>query len=143
MFTRKSPKVPQGSPPRVREGQNEVLIALTSARITPACAGRTVGRMKYRIVAQDHPRVCGKDLLAVAGMGYYQGSPPRVREGPYALSISLDCSRITPACAGRTRTLYKFLIRFPDHPRVCGKDILLFLKLLIYLGSPPRVREGH
>ena len=50
--------------------------------------------------------------------------------------------RITPACAGRTRFRFWRLVQAWDHPRMCGKDSILFLAFSASLGSPPHVREG-
>ena len=36
-----------------------------SARITPACAGKTLHRIRANLHFQDHPRMCGKDSVAV------------------------------------------------------------------------------
>ena len=51
-----------GSPPRVRgklldlEGTDEL------ARITPACAGKTMKNGLESNYEQDHPRVCGENI---------------------------------------------------------------------------------
>ena len=49
--------------------------------------------------------------------------------------------RITPACAGKTglAILRRHLAR--DHPRVCGKNNHVPVRIDEILGSPPRVRE--
>ena len=31
--------------------------------ITPACAGKTVSWNSWAVYLQDHPRVCGKDMV--------------------------------------------------------------------------------
>ena len=49
--------------------------------------------------------------------------------------------RITPACAGRTDTELTFQEICEDHPRVCGKNFHNIKRVVINLGSPPRVRE--
>ena len=69
------------------------------------------------------------------------GSPPRVREKPKRTKPSYLTVRITPACAGKTHKLHKVKLVYKDHPRVCGKNFLLFGLLYYILGSPPRVRE--
>ena len=69
-----------GSLPRVREKPKLVEEEQIESRITPACAGKTVGIRCTSNPAWDHSRVCGKnDILAgltIAGTG----SLPRVRE---------------------------------------------------------------
>ena len=51
----------EGSPPRVREGQQLISLMIVKKRITPACAGRTYLSSVYFYIDGDHPRVCGKD----------------------------------------------------------------------------------
>ena len=52
-----------GSPPRVRGKLGNHEKSRTRSRITPACAGKTVGSTTHKGTAQDHPRVCGENLL--------------------------------------------------------------------------------
>ena len=69
----------RGSPPRVRGKQtfaNEEYFVL---RITPACAGKTPFDGAHFDGVQDHPRVCGENVEAVANQLVGPGSPPRVR----------------------------------------------------------------
>ena len=65
-----------------------------------------------------------------------------MREGLYMKEFADSYIRITPACAGRTRIVLKFIFRKRDHPRVCGKDALQETEKDLMTGSPPRVREG-
>ena len=83
-----------GSPPRVRERPLVEQGATDEERITPACAGKTLCEMNNSEFVEDHPRVCGKDCIAmrlikhVCGKDFTrrlnsnaaEGSPPRVRE---------------------------------------------------------------
>ena len=48
---------------------------------------------------------------------------------------------ITPACAGKTEEYFVAGKYVRDHPRVCGKNVLLSAFFPALLGSPPRVRE--
>ena len=52
-------------------------------------------------------------------------------------------SRITPACAGRTNFFVDKFKPMGDHPRVCGKNIIIDNVIKFEIGSPPRVREEH
>ena len=131
-----------GSPPRVREGQYTFDLYRHPHRITPACAGRTAKGFDLLISCQDHPRVCGKDFMQTRLWKSVQGSPPRVREGRYDGTQKDKRRRITPACAGRTDEDDFFADTNGDHPRVCGKDVALFVIHFPITGSPPRVREG-
>ena len=90
--------------------------------ITPAYAGKTVYDKWKDFVFEDHPRVCGKNILVSFVLQVFEGSPPRMREKP-CKRVSVQSSiRITPAYAGKT--IYRVGRRLPteDHPRVCGKN---------------------
>ena len=93
-----------GSPPRVREPLAEDDMDNITARITPACAGTTLLCSHVLTSSKDHPRVCGnhsdEDGLRLPG----RGSPPRVREPRWTWRESNPQERITPACAGTTRS---------------------------------------
>ena len=49
-------------------------------------------------------------------------------------------NRITPADAGKTFILRVYPLKTQDHPRRCGENLLLHLRLRLLLGSPPQVR---
>ena len=91
-----------GSPPHVREGLVGKVVIFNAFRITPACAGRTPFQINNLSIYQDHPRMCGKDILASLTIAQAIGSPPHVREGLNYLLEDMTAFRITPACAGRT-----------------------------------------
>ena len=75
---------PEGSPPRVREGPRNSGKRGRPPRITPACAGRTLHKLRPVSLYRDHPRVCGKDFIKCLKQITLTGSPPRVREGLYS-----------------------------------------------------------
>ena len=112
----------RGSPPRVR-GKPVVDRGLISgSRITPACAGKTLVAENRLAASEDHPRVCGENLLGSDSLPWRSGSPPRVRGKRRRAAFRLDKSRITPACAGKTWAgLYRYDCG-QDHPRVCGEN---------------------
>ena len=113
----------KGSPPRVRGKQRRLLHACFYFGITPACAGKTALNGRNSITIRDHPRVCGENCKMPVDIRVSPGSPPRVRGKLRALSPSLVCARITPACAGKTAdSTYDFCVS-KDHPRVCGENI--------------------
>ena len=68
-------------------------------RITPACAGKTMGYGIAPIGHEDHPRVCGENR----------------RSG-------LRQKGITPAGAGEPRIPVCPVEVGKDHPRVCGEN---------------------
>ena len=49
-------------------------------------------------------------------------------------------TRITPACAGKSKSLTKKEELKKDHPRVCGEKRLIITLDNLAVGSPPRVR---
>ena len=129
-----------GSPPRVRGKLSANTYDSKASRITPACAGKTCLYINFIYYIQDHPRVCGENLLAEEGLSEAAGSPPRVRGKPDNLDEHDLIIRITPACAGKTKEQGGSYPSHKDHPRVCGENISHFARLSHAGGSPPRVR---
>ena len=72
-----------GSPPHVRGKVEQVTSALSTVRITPACAGKSWFCISVYPRIKDHPRMCGEKSKA-------------------ACTIAAIL-RITPACAGKRR----------------------------------------
>ena len=68
-----------GSPPRVRGTDEIPRFSLICRRITPACAGNRPSYGQGGGEAEDHPRVCGEQVLAPGASLKVTGSPPRVR----------------------------------------------------------------
>ena len=66
-----------------------------------------------------------------------------MREKLCDLSVAIDPSRITPACAGKTKCTNQTASLAWDHPRVCGKNSNSMRPSPSASGSPPRVREKH
>ena len=130
-----------GSPLHVQEKHFEDAVKICIRRITPACAGKTVFLVQMMKHHQDHTRVCGKNSRSYCSCALMAGSPPRVREKLNCLSAFIIDIRITPACAGKTKSFILFLKEAKDHPRVCGKNLVKTLLLSWIQGSPPRVRE--
>ena len=64
----------------MREKRNYFSRASKRIRITPAYAGKTTVFMGYLHKRQDHPRVCGKNILGCESAKTHEGSPPRMRE---------------------------------------------------------------
>ena len=93
--------------------------------ITPAYAGNTFYWCVCFVLVKDHPRVCGKYIIAFVMVFCASGSPPRMREIPVLLLANAFCSGITPAYAGNTISNINQIIKFRDHPRVCGKYIYI------------------
>jgi len=130
-----------GSPPRVRELLVEKIPQIIAARITPACAGITSCAGCMQKCVQDHPRVCGNYMDALAAAENITGSPPRVRELLCACWAWRCRWGITPACAGITARPGDLSPSALDHPRVCGNYKPCLKEECLLPGSPPRVRE--
>ena len=130
----------QGSPPRVRGKVDCQCGNVRFWRITPACAGKSFYLNGLTACFEDHPRVCGEkpqiEILRVTEIG----SPPRVRGKALFIFLFIHILRITPACAGKSRTRTTANTANGDHPRVCGEKLCLYPLHSCKLGSPPRVR---
>ena len=68
-----------GSPPRVRGTVAQLAQLKESGGITPACAGNRTSALLWRVTVEDHPRVCGEQVMVRKIAGVVGGSPPRVR----------------------------------------------------------------
>ena len=71
---------------------------------------------------------------------YSRGSPPRVRGKAHVCLMTVISVGITPACAGKSRSVQGPAGSCGDHPRVCGEKELRKVTTLMGMGSPPRVR---
>ena len=91
-----------GSPPLVRERPVSVASLPPVCRITPACAGTTLSLISSNLINRDHPRLCGNDKVLRVHFAKSRGSPPLVRERPWATGDGMVADGITPACAGTT-----------------------------------------
>ena len=91
-------------------------------RITPAYAGKTPVADTRRGGHGDHPRVCGENSQCSPMSPITLGSPPRMRGKPISGAALNPLLRITPAYAGKTHNVAKFVGRGKDHPRVCGEN---------------------
>ena len=125
-----------GSPPRVRGKRATCLPFRSFTRITPACAGKTRSGRTTPSARQDHPRVCGENLVALALAGDNLGSPPRVRGKLDPPTQTVQSPRITPACAGKTVIAVAFSKCSWDHPRVCGENTVNTSPGVRRTGSP-------
>ena len=111
-----------------------------SERITPACAGKSCLAAIYAYNEGDHPRVCGEKSVPLRCSISAVGSPPRVRGKAWRLPAAPGTQGITPACAGKSRSIAESVLAFRDHPRVCGEKRTSGSGSQRSEGSPPRVR---
>ena len=111
-----------------------------SARITPACAGKSDRTQPIHDYARDHPRLCGEKLIKFHFKLLYIGSPPPVRGKVVHTANMLVHTRITPACAGKSIFSVSNNKGTWDHPRLCGEKALNEKFPVTNSGSPPPVR---
>ena len=83
----------------------------------------------------------GKDSLIYFLILLLMGSPPLARERHRTHYLASEFHRITPACAGKTLRLLTPCSNLWDHPRLRGKDSLIYFLILLSMGSPPLARE--
>ena len=113
-----------GSPPRVRGTAAESAKLLNDRGITPACAGNSSPCGSGLLLPQDHPRVCGEQLLALRALRNAKGSPPRVR-GTGNIDCRLNQKRgITPACAGNRFLLVSHATQARITPACAGNSLV-------------------
>ena len=129
-----------GSPPRARGKEHRVLNGQAGDGITPACAGKSARGPAGGAACRDHPRVRGEKqnqkFLKRTGMG----SPPRARGKETLADHETRITRITPACAGKSRRLHSPSAKRRDHPRVRGEKCAEWRERARKIGSPPRAR---
>ena len=130
----------KGSPPRVRGKVEQKSTLFAKNGITPACAGKRSHALTRRITTGDHPRVCGEKKNVSLTKNRLAGSPPRMRGKATTSSLPFPISGITPAYAGKRKSLKPVGVRIWDHPRVCGEKPKDSLARILLQGSPPRMR---
>ena len=118
------PRPGQGSPPHARGRRDADTWRNELARITPACAGKTLASFSPGPVRRDHPRMRGEDTVHTVAEPRYPGSPPHARGRPSTDATGKFPYRITPACAGKTNAVDCPRDTVKDHPRMRGEDTL-------------------
>ena len=61
------------------EKDTPIAILIMRARITPACAGKSLALSTTAAGVRDHPRMCGEKTSCSGGFWMGWGSPPHVR----------------------------------------------------------------
>ena len=129
-----------GSPPQVRGKVFRGGVAIQTAGITPAGAGKSRGKAPVLTPHEDHPRRCGEKCLALMLPYRGLGSPPQVRGKALPLLRILQPAGITPAGAGKRRSGRQPAPAPTDHPRRCGEKARSVSGTAMKRGSPPQVR---
>ena len=70
---------------------------------------------------KDHPRLCGEKFWQFPSNPPAWGSPPPMRGKDLLSDTAFFLRRITPAYAGKSDSNIFSIIRFRDHPRLCGE----------------------
>ena len=84
--------------------------------------------------------MCGEQFGAHVVGNIGVGSPPRVRGTVEEELRKREIERITPACAGNSKSWFANGRNNKDHPRVCGEQFAAVALAASIMGSPPRVR---
>ena len=129
-----------GSPPRMRGKGLSDDGHFVAYRITPAYAGKRRSVLVLLQADRDHPRICGEKLEAVFPRFDHLGSPPHMRGKVLGECPENDCTRITPAYAGKSRIFQRGIRPVRDHPRICGEKQYKKSSGEWYQGSPPHMR---
>ena len=108
--------------------------------ITPAYAGKSITLVDGPGWNEDHPRLCGEKKMSEIKIEPCPGSPPPMRGKALQKPKRANCSRITPAYAGKSESFNDILYTLRDHPRLCGEKKSFRGKLQSRLGSPPPMR---
>ena len=129
-----------GSPPPMRGKESTEKSWSEIPRITPAYAGKSQFIRHPLEHELDHPRLCGEKWNGGRLTGLYPGSPPPMRGKEYLLTKHNPNRRITPAYAGKSRTVDVFSDDVKDHPRLCGEKRIYTDYRDWLRGSPPPMR---
>ena len=111
----------RGSPPHGRGKAEQQATMDTVDRITPAWAGKRMGRFSRLHQYKDHPRMGGEKFNSFLFGGGLGGSPPHGRGKEPLCDRSSTGKGITPAWAGKRQTQKNFFRPFRDHPRMGGE----------------------
>ena len=129
-----------GSPPRGRGKVSSVSMCTRSPGITPAWAGKRSCCASRSRSLKDHPRVGGEKLTSLPKIQPALGSPPRGRGKATINQLRQAFAGITPAWAGKSRSVPNLADSCGDHPRVGGEKLILLVTTPGREGSPPRGR---
>ncbi len=110
-----------GSPPHARGKACFPFFSGFRIRITPACAGKSMGARPAERRFEDHPRMRGEKVVVFIWITVKQGSPPHARGKAGILTTAGQQLRITPACAGKREARARRRSRAGDHPRMRGE----------------------
>ena len=99
----------RGSPPPMRGKGRTAAAHFGSDRITPAYAGKSLSVRCSGKSWRDHPRLCGEKSRNGTPKVKYWGSPPPMRGKGPASAKWARASGITPAYAGKSQNMGRFV----------------------------------
>ena len=129
-----------GSSPRMRGKRRRPALPVTSERLIPAHAGKTLSQGFCLARMPAHPRACGENSIPIECRFTVQGSSPRMRGKLMGRHCQLPRPRLIPAHAGKTNDVIKLFIILEAHPRACGENLKAVPALWGCMGSSPRMR---
>ena len=132
-----------GSSPRMRGKRFDRPIINPPRRLIPAHAGKTTDAATITLAAPAHPRACGENSITTQRTCLTAGSSPRMRGKRSVEHFDGRHCRLIPAHAGKTVFSSIFEPPSPAHPRACGENSGISLKLSFQEGSSPRMRGKH
>ena len=135
-----APRIEQGSSPRMRGTPSFSWEQCVRAGIIPAYAGNTHIHVPTPIRPRDHPRVCGEHSVNRMGFIMTTGSSPRMRGTRIVVHLFTAGPGIIPAYAGNTYENGWTVVKYRDHPRVCGEHAHQYPYPAFGWGSSPRMR---
>ena len=131
------------------------------SRNIPAYAGKTLKKFSYRLkgpgtsprmrgklLGGEFQQLSGRNIPAYAGktgnintrVAVTDGTSPRMRGKPMTLFQQDVAKGNIPAYAGKTKTVEPAMHMLPEHPRVCGENLRVGRRLVLRLGTSPRMR---
>ena len=113
---------------------------LGETRITPAYAGKSLMNVIGYMFIGDHPRLCGEKHPLLPPPFHDIGSPPPMRGKGRRSFFDRNFHGITPASAGKSRTVCGIRSKLEDHPRLCGEKHTTLIFMFSCSGSPPPMR---
>ena len=111
----------RGSSPHTRGARPGRRALLLRRGIIPAYAGSTRPTSPASAVQPDHPRIRGEHMRVLTSRKDIDGSSPHTRGAPVADVDPESLTRIIPAYAGSTDSLWTPRARTRDHPRIRGE----------------------
>ena len=131
---------PHGSAPRARGTPTDPRSSCASIRVSPACAGNTFRLVTIPERMAGQPRVRGEHRDRGEWREHSCGSAPRARGTLSILEPRPPIRRVSPACAGNTRSLRLASPHGAGQPRVRGEHAVNIMWGMSFFGSAPRAR---